>query len=109
MLITAYLRLVTVVAAVVGALATALISAGLLIGIAWLFLFGDDPWPRWYWTAQYLAAVGVGLYAGWWIARSLWRRLSAAQARSPATALAQATLVLGVSALVILWLMLESA
>jgi len=39
---------------------------GLVAGVSWLYLFGDDPWPdsaRWYLTAIPLAAGGVAFIA----------------------------------------------
>ena len=37
----------TVIAAVIGGWAGLIVVGGGAAGIAWIFLFGDDPWPRW--------------------------------------------------------------
>jgi len=37
----------TVVAALIGGWAGLIAVGGGAAGIAWIFLFGDDPWPRW--------------------------------------------------------------
>ena len=37
----------TVLAAMIGGYAGLIAIGGGAAGIAWIFLFGDDPWPRW--------------------------------------------------------------
>jgi len=44
-----------------------------LAGVAWIFIFGDDPWPEWsneaIMTIALICAVFVGISTGW----SIWR------------------------------------
>ena len=37
----------TVLAAMIGGWAGLIVVGGGAAGLAWTFLFGDDPWPRW--------------------------------------------------------------
>ncbi len=50
--------------------------AAALGGIAWLFVFGDSPWPGWaepvIMALALSAGIGVGGFAGWSVWR--WRR-----------------------------------
>jgi hypothetical protein len=39
--------LLAIVGGAVAAYTTILLCAGLLLAIFWLWIFGDDPWPRW--------------------------------------------------------------
>jgi hypothetical protein len=39
--------LLTTIAAAFGCWAGLMVIGGGAAGIAWIFLFGDDPWPRW--------------------------------------------------------------
>ena len=55
--------LVTIAAAGVGGYAGLIVVGGGAAGIAWLFLFGDDPWPRWSEIAIPLVAL-AGIVAG---------------------------------------------
>ena len=55
--------LVTIAAAGVGGYAGLVVVGGGAAGIAWLFLFGDDPWPRWSEIAIPLVAL-AGIVAG---------------------------------------------
>ncbi|MFL6728323.1 MAG: hypothetical protein ACJ8D6_03895 [Sphingomicrobium sp.] len=65
--------------AIVGGAASALaVVAGLTVaavGILWLFVFGDDPWPAWFEPAANAAIplVGLLLWAGF--ASAIWRLL----------------------------------
>lgn len=58
-------RLVSALLAVVGggiaAYAVTLGAAGALLGILWLYVFGDDPWPAWTNTILGLIIVVAGL------------------------------------------------
>ena len=55
--------LVTTAAAGVGGYAGLIVVGGGAAGIAWLFLFGDDPWPRWSEIVIPLVAL-AGVVAG---------------------------------------------
>jgi hypothetical protein len=39
--------LLTILAAMIGCWVGFMVVGGGTAGIAWIFLFGDDPWPRW--------------------------------------------------------------
>lgn len=59
-----WLRIVlAIVAALAGAYAGLIVIGGAAAGIAWLYLFGDDPWPKW---GEWLigAFMVAGLAAG---------------------------------------------
>lgn len=65
--------LLTLLAAGVGAYAGLIIVGGGAAGVAWLYLFGDDPWPAWS-EPLILAFAGAGLLlGGLWAARAAWR------------------------------------
>ena len=72
-------RAVVVLLAVIGGAAAALfalmIVGGAFLGILWLFVFGDDPWPGWADAALnfVIPLVGLFLFAlfGW----QIWLRL----------------------------------
>ena len=61
----------TAIAAVIGGYAGLIAIGGGAAGIAWIFLFGDDPWPRWSeiviplvaLAGAIVGAVGLGLAA----------------------------------------------
>ena len=55
--------LLTIAAAGVGGYAGMIVVGGGAAGIAWIFLFGDDPWPRWSEIAIPLVAL-AGIVAG---------------------------------------------
>ncbi len=55
--------MLTAIAAIIGGYAGLIIVGGGAAGIAWLFLFGDDPWPRWSEILIPLVAL-LGLIAG---------------------------------------------
>ena len=55
--------LLTIAASVVGGYAGMIVVGGGAAGIAWIFLFGDDPWPRWSEIAIPLVAL-AGMVAG---------------------------------------------
>ena len=63
--------ILTAIAAVIGGYAGLIAIGGGAAGIAWIFLFGDDPWPRWSeiviplvaLAGAIAGAVGLGLAA----------------------------------------------
>jgi len=55
--------LLTALAAMIGGWAGMIAIGGGAAGIAWIFLFGDDPWPRWSEIVIPLVAL-VGAVAG---------------------------------------------
>jgi hypothetical protein len=72
-------RALAVLLAIIGGAAAALFAVivfgGALLGILWLFVFGDDPWPGWAESALNIAIPLVGLFLwavfGW----QIWLRL----------------------------------
>jgi hypothetical protein len=55
--------LLTIAAAGMGSYVGLIVVGGGAAGMAWLFLFGDDPWPRWSEIAIPLVAL-AGMVAG---------------------------------------------
>ena len=53
----------TILAAMIGGYAGLIVVGGGAAGAAWIFLFGDDPWPRWSEIAIPLVAL-AGAVAG---------------------------------------------
>ena len=52
-----------------------LLVAGAVLGFLWIYVFGDDPWPKW--SEPVLgAAIIVGGFASWaYCALKIWRNL----------------------------------
>ena len=72
-------RWVAVLLAIVGGAIAAytmiLLLAGAMLGVFWLWLFGDDPWPGWA-TAGFGLLIPVGGLILWAIfSRLIWARL----------------------------------
>ena len=65
--------LLSPVAGVAGFFAGVMTFGGAAAGAAWIFLFGDDPWPAWSGPAIMLVAVGGGLLWGLGIGMTVWR------------------------------------
>lgn len=52
--------LLTLLAAAFGGWAGLMMLGGGAAGVAWIFLFGDDPWPQWgEWLILVFALVGM--------------------------------------------------
>ncbi len=72
--------LLAIIGGAMAALAITVAVGGGLLGILWLYVFGDDPWPLWAETVLNLAIpiAGLSLWAmfGWLI----WRRLTGPRA-----------------------------
>lgn len=52
-----------------------LLAAGAILGILWLYVFGDDPWPAW---SDYVVGsiLLIGGAAAWYFsARTIWTHL----------------------------------
>ena len=63
----------TALAAMIGGYVGMIVVGGGAAGFAWIFLFGDDPWPRWSEIVIPLVAL-VGAAAGAWIlGLAVWR------------------------------------
>jgi hypothetical protein len=59
-----------------GALAILLTGTVFLMGVLWLFVFGDDPWPKWVEPVLNLAIPIIGLLLAAAIGWSIWQRLT---------------------------------
>jgi len=55
--------ILTALAAAIGGYAGLIMVGGGAAGVAWIFLFGDDPWPKWSEIAIPLVAL-AGAIAG---------------------------------------------
>jgi fatty acid desaturase len=65
--------LLTCLAALIGGWAGLIAIGGGAAGIAWIFLFGDDPWPKWSEIAIPLVALAGSLAAAWVLGFATWR------------------------------------
>ena len=65
------------------AVAISFIALGILAGMAWIFLFGDDPWPKWAETFILVPAVAAGIVAGGLTGWALWTTTGKVQETSP--------------------------
>lgn len=63
--------LLAIVGGAIAAYTTVLLVGGALLGVLWLWVFGDDPWPKWVTTSFdiLLPIAGLFLWAifGWQI------------------------------------------
>ena len=63
--------LLAIVGGAIAAYTTVLLVGGALLGVLWLWVFGDDPWPRWVTTSFDILLPVVGLFLwvifGWQI------------------------------------------
>ena len=69
--------LLAIVGGAAGALSAVAAFAVTLMGILWIFVFGDDNWPAWVERTLNVSipVLGLVLWAG--IARLIWRLLTA--------------------------------
>jgi hypothetical protein len=67
--------LLAVIGGAAVALALSMFGTAAIVGVLWIFVFGDDPWPGWVEPALNIAIplVGLGLWAlsSW----AIWSRL----------------------------------
>ena len=70
--------LLSLLAAAIGGWAGVMIVGGGAAGLAWLFLFGDDPWPGWAEPVILTIAALGGLIFAWRGGRSVWLALDKA-------------------------------
>jgi membrane protein YdbS with pleckstrin-like domain len=72
-MIAPWLRwLLCALAAAIGAMSGAIGGGGIAAGLAWIFVFGDDPWPSWAEPAITIIALVVALLLGAMLARATW-------------------------------------
>jgi hypothetical protein len=70
------LLLIAIVGGAIVAYITVLVAVGGIVGLLWIFVFGDDPWPKGW---EIVVTIMAGLIAFWtWFvaARHIWRRFS---------------------------------
>ena len=48
-------------------------AVAVLAGVAWIFVFGDNPWPEWSNAAIMTIALIFAAIAGFGTARSIWQ------------------------------------
>lgn len=63
----------TILAALVGGYVGLIVVGGGAAGIAWLYLFGDDPWPRWSEIAIPLVALAGSVAGAVALGLATWR------------------------------------
>ena len=72
-------RWVALLLAIIGgaavALALLMFGTAALVGLLWIFVFGDDPWPRWVEPSLNFIAVLAGLLLWAIAARAIWYQL----------------------------------
>ena len=68
--------LLAVVGGAGGALAIVMAGTVMLMGVLWLYVFGDDSWPRWVDPALDIAIPVVGLLLWAYLGCLIWRRLA---------------------------------
>ena len=64
--------LLAIVGGAIGAYFVTLFTAGALLGILWLYVFGDDPWPAWTNYVLGTAIIAAGLFLWAWLAWRVW-------------------------------------
>ena len=65
--------LLTALAAMIGGWGGMIAIGGGAAGIAWIFLFGDDPWPRWSEIAIPLVALAGAIAGAVILGLAAWR------------------------------------
>lgn len=65
--------IMVILAACIGAYAGLIVIGGGAAGIAWIFLFGDDPWPRWSEIVILLVALIGAAYGAIGFGLAAWR------------------------------------
>ena len=69
-----WLRIVlTTIAALIGGYVGLIFVGGGAAGIAWIFLFGDDPWPKWSENVIPLVALAGALAGAYALGFATWR------------------------------------
>ncbi|MFL6730974.1 MAG: hypothetical protein ACJ8EH_10815 [Sphingomicrobium sp.] len=70
------LLLLAIVGGAIAAYVAVLAIGGALVGVLWIYVFGDDPWPNGWEVAVGIILAVLGALA--WIAagRAIWRRFA---------------------------------
>lgn len=70
------LLLLAIVGGAIAAYAAVLAIGGAVVGLLWIYVFGDDPWPNAWEVVVGIILAFVGMFA--WIvsARAIWRRFA---------------------------------
>jgi hypothetical protein len=63
----------TVLAGLIGGWGGMIVVGGGAAGVAWIFLFGDDPWPRWSEIAIPLVALAGAIAGALILGLATWR------------------------------------
>lgn len=70
------LLLLAIVGGAIAAWVTVLVATGGIVGLLWIFVFGDDSWPEG-WEIVVTIIVGLIGFATWFtVARQIWNRFS---------------------------------
>ena len=67
--------LLAIVGGAIAAYTTINLVAGGLLGVGWLWVFGDDPWPRWAMTGMHMLVPIGGLILWALFSWIIWVRL----------------------------------
>lgn len=68
--------LLAIVGGAIAAYFATIFFAGAMLGILWLYVFGDDPWPSWTETVLGPAIVVAGLLFWAFLAWQIWLKLA---------------------------------
>lgn len=105
--------LVSIICGVIAAFAAFLPVFGVLAGIAWLFLFGDNKWPKWAEGFILFPAIAAGVAIGGVTGWAVWTSIGKVQNKSPSDArIINWTLLLGAVGLVaaiVVWSKIDPA
>ena len=71
------LLLLAVVGGAIVAYVALLVAVGGIVGLLWIFVFGDDPWPMGWQIVVMVVAGLIGLYTWLVAARHIWNRFRA--------------------------------
>ena len=69
------LVLLAIVGGAIAAYIAVMFIGGGLIGVLWLFVFGDNPWPQGWEAVLSILLVLIGLFFWFRFARAIWGRL----------------------------------
>ena len=70
------LLLLAVVGGAIVAYVTVLVAVGGIVGLLWVFVFGDDTWPKGWEIGVAVTATVMGFGTWFMVAREIWLRFS---------------------------------